>query len=752
MLSKTDKAALKSLDGSVAAKRRRRCSRRGNIVRWGHMRKRIGRHLYRHRKLFVWRCNRYVHARTYWALERRNAYNHRLHGRTQWRWTNAYRRIGLHRYRRQDLYRNYQGRWRRVRGYWRLNRRNAYYRKPRWFWSRHLKRMGRHQYRKRCYKTWNGAHWRTVRCKWHLHRRNKYRHRLAGQKQWRWGKYKRVGRHRYRHRSLYQRDFNGRWKFVRAYWHKVDHNFYRHRLAGRTKWMWGRRYKRIGTHRYREKRLYRAGFHGNFKFVKHVWRVVGRNHYRRRGSYRVCRWRGPYKPAYSPGCSARCRQFRHLSQAKRACSKRSDCGGVTFEKHKYGWRWELRRGRSTRRSPFGETTYLKGRCYNRYRYTRRHRRRGRRLCAILYQHSNYRGKQYRVYRNVRFLRGFNDVLSSMRVYNCHVRLYQHSNYRGRKYGYDRGSYNYNTIRRTIGNDVVSSVRVWHHRRACTRKRDMVKWGRGRKRVGRHLYAHRLLYKWDCNRYVFKKRWWAKLRHNAYNHRLHGRLQWRWTNSYKRIGVHRYRYQSLYRNYQGRWRRVGGKWRLNKKNAYYRKPRYFWGGMQRRGRHQFRHRCLKRWTGAHWVTVRCNWHLHRRNAYAHRLAGQTQWRRGGYKRIGNHRYRLRRLYKRDFNGNWRFVRSYWHKTEHNYYGICARLYQHSNFHGRVYNVYHNVAFLRGFNDELSSMRVYNHCHVRLYKHSNYRGHSYGYGRGSFNYHTIRRTIGNDQASSIRVWRR
>ena len=38
-------------------------------------------------------------------LARRNLYTHMHHGRKQWRWTNHYRRIGVHRYRRRDLYR-----------------------------------------------------------------------------------------------------------------------------------------------------------------------------------------------------------------------------------------------------------------------------------------------------------------------------------------------------------------------------------------------------------------------------------------------------------------------------------------------------------------------------------------------------------------------------------------------------------------------------------------------------------------------
>merc|ERR1711977_787437 len=82
--------------------------------------------------LYTWSCNRFVYRRWWWALLRRNAYNHRLHGRYQWRWTNKYKRVGNHRYRRQLLYKNYQGHWRKVRAVWRLNRRNAYRRKTRW--------------------------------------------------------------------------------------------------------------------------------------------------------------------------------------------------------------------------------------------------------------------------------------------------------------------------------------------------------------------------------------------------------------------------------------------------------------------------------------------------------------------------------------------------------------------------------------------------------------------------------------------
>jgi len=354
--------------------RKPRCTSKGNMVKWGGGRKRIGRHLYGQRMLYQWKCNTYHYVRWWWAVLQHNKYDHHLHGRLQWRWTNSYRRIGVHRYRYQSLYRNYQGHWKRIGGKWRLNRRNAYYRKPRYFWGR-LKRQGRHQYRLRCLKRWTGSHWVNIRCKWHLHRRNAYRHRLAGQTQWRWGRYKRVGRHLYRHRSLWKRDFNGRWKRIRSYWHKVAHNKYAHRLAGRTKWVWGRRYKRIGYHRYRERKLFKRDFNGRWKYVRRVWRLVGRNHYRpKQGRYR----------------------------------------------------------------------------------------RGKRLCARLYEHSNYRGRVFNVYKDTRYLGWFNDRLSSMKVYNCHIMLYPHKNYRGGFKEFGPGSYNYYKIRRTVGNDRVSSLRADLH--------------------------------------------------------------------------------------------------------------------------------------------------------------------------------------------------------------------------------------------------------------------------------------------------
>ena len=69
--------------------------------------------------------------------------------------------------RRRDLYRNAQGRRRRVRGVWKPWKRNHYDKRPRWFWGRH-RRIGRHLYRLRIYKKWDGRRWRKVRSYWHL--------------------------------------------------------------------------------------------------------------------------------------------------------------------------------------------------------------------------------------------------------------------------------------------------------------------------------------------------------------------------------------------------------------------------------------------------------------------------------------------------------------------------------------------------------------------------------------------------------
>jgi len=76
----------------------------------------------------------------------------------------------------------------------------------------------------------------------------------------------------------------------------------------------------------------------------------------------ACSWDGPHTPAYSPGCSLKCKPFTNLYAAQAACAGESSCGGVTHENHNGKWSWELRAGSTTRVSPYGETTYLKGAC------------------------------------------------------------------------------------------------------------------------------------------------------------------------------------------------------------------------------------------------------------------------------------------------------------------------------------------------------------------------------------------------------
>jgi len=156
----------RKLLGSYGRRRSPRCSRRGNMVRWGSGRKRIGSHLYGQRMLYAWSCNRYVYRRWWWALLRRNHYKRSLHGRIRRRWFNRYRRVGRHRYRLQCVYKNVRGRWQKVGCYWRLNRRNAS-RRHRWFWGRKIKCVGNRQFRHRILKRWNGAGWAPIRAYWH---------------------------------------------------------------------------------------------------------------------------------------------------------------------------------------------------------------------------------------------------------------------------------------------------------------------------------------------------------------------------------------------------------------------------------------------------------------------------------------------------------------------------------------------------------------------------------------------------------
>ena len=127
---------------------------------WGRFR-RIGYHLYRHRILKRWTGGRWVVVRRYWYLWRRNHYRRELHGVHRWFW-GRFRRFGHHLYRLRILRRFWDTRWKRVRTYWQLWKRNHYYRPNRWFWGRY-RRIGRHLYRYRTLKRWTGAKWVLVR-------------------------------------------------------------------------------------------------------------------------------------------------------------------------------------------------------------------------------------------------------------------------------------------------------------------------------------------------------------------------------------------------------------------------------------------------------------------------------------------------------------------------------------------------------------------------------------------------------------
>jgi len=253
-------------------------------------------------------------------------------------------------------------------------------------------------------------------------------------------------------------------------------------------------------------------------------------------------------------------------------------------------------------------------------------------------------------------------------------------------------------------------------RRCSRRGNLVKWGGGRKRIGRHLYGQRMLYSWGCNRYIYRRWWWALLRRNHYNHRLHGRRQWRWTNHYRRIGVHRYRLQTMYRNYQGHWRKVRSVWRLNRRNAYSRRNRWFWERRVKRvGKFLYRYRSLKRWTGSHWVKIRGYWKKwkkvrhHRRRMSGHRRCAVIAARRHGYCRRryrGNRRARVRchrrmNRYRRKCHGHVRCSRIAARR-----HGYCRRRYR-GNRRARI-NCHRHMSKLR------------RRCHVFVNRRYAYRG--------------------------------
>jgi len=138
-------------------------------------------------------------------------------------------------------------------------KKNHYYRPKRWFWGS-FRRIGRHQYRLRILKRWTGRRWVNVRAYWRLYRRNKYNHRAHGKRMSRWGRWRRIGNHLYRHRCLY-RNIQGRWRKYRCRWILRRKNHYRRRSANWGRWlgpqrrktghMFGDYYYRSAAHNYR---------------------------------------------------------------------------------------------------------------------------------------------------------------------------------------------------------------------------------------------------------------------------------------------------------------------------------------------------------------------------------------------------------------------------------------------------------------------------------------------------------------------
>ncbi len=64
------------------------------------------------------------------------------------------------------------------------------------------------------------------------------------------------------------------------------------------------------------------------------------------------------------------------------------------------------------------------------------------------------------------------------------------------------------------------------------------WGRFR-RIGYHLYRHRILKRWTGGRWVVVRRYWHLWRRNHYRHKLHGVRRWFW-GRFRRFGRHLYR--------------------------------------------------------------------------------------------------------------------------------------------------------------------------------------------------------------------
>merc|ERR1712205_127997 len=114
------------------------------------------------------------------------------------------------------------------------------------------------------------------------------------------------------------------------------------------------------------------------------------------------------------------------------------------------------------------------------------------------------------------------------------------------------------IRRTIGNDTVSSARAYRSRRSRRysrrryrrRRRGIFRWrwGKRTKKVGKKKYRMRVLFKKVGRRWIrTKRKYWRRLggrRRRRYRRRRRGIFRWRWGKRTKKIGKRKYRMRVL----------------------------------------------------------------------------------------------------------------------------------------------------------------------------------------------------------------
>jgi len=82
------------------------------------------------------------------------------------------------------------------------------------------------------------------------------------------------------------------------------------------------------------------------------------------------------------------------------------------------------------------------------------------------------------------------------------------------------------------------------------------------------------------------------------------------------------------------------------------------------------------------------------------------------------------------------------------GLEVELYEHEGFRGRKKVVRGDVHFLHTFNDEVSSIRV-RRTAVTLFKHRDFRGARQWLKPGRYDIQSLKRRIGNDRLSSLKI---